>query len=138
AAGSILMSRVDAATPTAVVLRDALLVGFGLGITFPLFTIAVQNAFPPERIGTVTSAIQFFRTIGGTVGVAVMGTLMVERLASRLEIELAARVPAGARAAVGAEELLCGPLRPDTLLNPAALTLLRSQLGPEMATLADQ
>lgn len=41
-----------------------------------LFTIIVQNAFPSERIGQVTVTLNFFREIGGTVGLAVLGSVM--------------------------------------------------------------
>jgi hypothetical protein len=52
-----------------------LLVGFGIGVTFPLFTIALQAQFQ-TRIGEVTAATQFFRQIGGAVGVALLGGVM--------------------------------------------------------------
>ena len=58
--------------------------GLGLGPLQSLFGIAIQNAVPMNRIGVVTSANQFFRQIGSTVGVAVFGTLLTNGLNGRL------------------------------------------------------
>ncbi|MBM3926385.1 MAG: hypothetical protein FJ320_10475 [SAR202 cluster bacterium] len=55
-----------------------------MGITFPTFTIAVQNAVPYRVMGVATSATQFFRTIGGTLGLAIMGSVMVNRFSKSL------------------------------------------------------
>jgi hypothetical protein len=60
------------------------LLGIGLGPLQGLFNVAIQNAVPVNRIGVVTSANQFFRQIGSTVGVAVFGTLLTNSLNSKL------------------------------------------------------
>jgi EmrB/QacA subfamily drug resistance transporter len=59
--------------------------GIGMGFTTNSTTIAVQNSVDWGQRGVVTASIQFFRTIGGAVGVAVMGALLNSRFASRLE-----------------------------------------------------
>jgi len=58
--------------------------GLGLGCTFPIFTLAVQSAFPQERTGEVTAGVQLFRSVGGTVGTAVLGGIMNSQLAAHL------------------------------------------------------
>ncbi|MBE0447429.1 MAG: MFS transporter [Actinobacteria bacterium] len=83
--GMYLLSTMTIHTQNSEVVRDMILVGGGLGVTFPIFTIAVQNAFSHSELGVVTAATQFFRSIGGTVGVAIMGSL----LNNNLKIELA-------------------------------------------------
>jgi EmrB/QacA subfamily drug resistance transporter len=60
------------------------LMGIGLGPLQGLFSVAIQNAVPINRIGVVTSANQFFRQIGSTVGVAVFGTLLTNGLNDKL------------------------------------------------------
>jgi MFS family permease len=60
------------------------LMGIGLGPLQGLFSVAIQNAVPVNRIGVVTSANQFFRQIGSTVGVAVFGTLLTNGLNAKL------------------------------------------------------
>jgi EmrB/QacA subfamily drug resistance transporter len=52
-----------------------LLVGIGLGPAIPLYTIAIQNAIPPDVMGSATGVATFFRQMGGTLGIAVAGTL---------------------------------------------------------------
>lgn len=58
--------------------------GVGVGIAMPLFNLVVQNAFPQNRLGVVSSSTQLFRGIGSTVGVAVMGTYLNHQIASKL------------------------------------------------------
>jgi hypothetical protein len=60
------------------------LLGVGLGPLQSLYSVAIQNAVPMNRIGVVTSANQFFRQIGSTVGVAIFGTLLTNSLNSKL------------------------------------------------------
>ncbi|WP_164010848.1 MDR family MFS transporter [Pyxidicoccus trucidator] len=74
----------------AEVTAKMVLVGLGLGPSIPLFTMAIQNAVPPQRIGVATSAATFFRQLGMTMGVALLGTVFAATLSS----ELGARMPA--------------------------------------------
>ena len=60
------------------------ILGMGLGPLQSLYSVAIQNAVPMNRIGVVTSANQFFRQIGSTVGVAIFGTLLTNDLNSKL------------------------------------------------------
>jgi EmrB/QacA subfamily drug resistance transporter len=60
--------------------------GIGLGPLQSLYGVAIQNAVPPNRIGVVTSANQFFRQIGSTVGVALFGTLLTNELNGKLAV----------------------------------------------------
>jgi len=58
--------------------------GLGLGVGMPLISLAVQNAFHQREIGTVTAATQLFRSVGSTVGVAIMGGLLNSALTQKL------------------------------------------------------
>ncbi len=71
-----LLSQVTAGTTQTELVIRMILMGIGLGITMPIFTIAVQNAFDHSQIGVVTASTQLFRSIGGTVGVAIMGSVL--------------------------------------------------------------
>ena len=62
------------------------ILGVGLGPLQSLYGVAIQNAVPINRIGVVTSANQFFRQIGSTVGVAIFGTLLTNNLNGRLAV----------------------------------------------------
>lgn len=59
-----------------------ILVGIGIGLSMPVFNIAVQNAFDRTKIGLVTAATQLFRSIGGAIGVAIAGSIMNALLTS--------------------------------------------------------
>ena len=121
--GMILLATMDSATSSGVMARNMVIVGTGLGITFPLFTIVVQNAFPYGLMGLVTAFVQFFRSIGGSLGVAVMGSL----LASRLSTHLAANLSPETRELMGTA--LTEDLRdPNALVSPEARAMLEERL----------
>ena len=82
--GIIMLSSIGVSTTDAELFRNLLLIGAGLGVTFPIFIIAAQNAFDHSRIGVVTASLQFFRSIGGLVGVTVFGSIMIASLNSNL------------------------------------------------------
>lgn len=50
--------------------------GVGMGLVMPLLTLALQESFPKSELGVVTSSSQFFRAIGGTFGMTVLGAVM--------------------------------------------------------------
>jgi MFS family permease len=75
-----LLATMDGDVGYVTVMAYMLLCGLGLGPSLPLFTLAIQNAVPVRQVGQATSAAQFFRQIGGTVGVALMGTVLVTTL----------------------------------------------------------
>jgi hypothetical protein len=65
-------------------MRDVLLAGVGMGLSMVPMLIGVQSAVPRTDLGAATSMTQFFRTIGGAVGLSLMGTVMTWRLDSGL------------------------------------------------------
>jgi predicted MFS family arabinose efflux permease len=75
-----LLSRWSESLTPAIAMRDALLGGIGMGLTMVPMLIAVQGAVTRADLGAATSMIQFFRTLGGTIGLSVMGTVMAWRL----------------------------------------------------------
>jgi EmrB/QacA subfamily drug resistance transporter len=69
--------------------------GLGIGPSFAVFTLVVQNAVSPERIGAATSSLTFFQQIGGTVGLTIAGTIFTSRFTEEVPTRLqAAGVPA--------------------------------------------
>lgn len=63
------------------------LLGIGLGPAIPLFTLAVQNAVAPHQIGVATAAATFARSMGATVGLAVVGTVFASSFADNVTRE---------------------------------------------------
>ena len=76
----VLLSRWSTSLTQGVAMRDALIGGIGMGLTMVPMLIAVQSAVPRAELGMATSMIQFFRTVGGAIGLAVMGAVMAWRL----------------------------------------------------------
>jgi MFS family permease len=66
------------------VMLNMTVVGFGLGATFPAFSHMLQHTVPPQYLAQSTAASQVSRELGGTFGVAVMGTVMASLLTTRL------------------------------------------------------
>ncbi|MBO4257540.1 MFS transporter [Streptomyces griseorubiginosus] len=95
AAGMWLLSRLEADTPRLQYSVWMAVLGTGIGMVMPVLVLAVQNSVRPADLGTATSANNYFRQIGGSVGAAVFGTLFSDRLADALAQRLPPR--AGAR-----------------------------------------
>ena len=76
----VLMARWDTALTPAAAMSHALLAGVGMGLNMVPMLIAVQGAVPRAELGIATSLTQFFRAVGGAIGLSVMGAVMAQRL----------------------------------------------------------
>ncbi|TRV78789.1 MFS transporter [Streptomyces sp. 130] len=92
AVGMWLLSRLETDTPRLEYGIAQAVLGLGIGLIMPVLVLAVQNSVRPADLGSATSANNYFRQIGGSVGAAVFGTLFAGRLADALAV----RLPAGA------------------------------------------
>jgi EmrB/QacA subfamily drug resistance transporter len=96
-AGIALMTQLKADTDITTLWVWMFVTGAGIGPTLSVYTIVVQNAVPFRQLGVATSNLTFFRQIGGSVGLAVTGTIFGTRLIEELPGQLtAAGVPAQA------------------------------------------
>src|SRR5437660_5332591 len=78
--GMYLLSLISPTTPEWRVVAALIVVGLGLGTTFPLYLTAVQVALPRKHMGVASSQIQFWRNLGGTVGSSILGAVLANRL----------------------------------------------------------
>ncbi|HEV2638505.1 MAG TPA: MFS transporter [Actinocrinis sp.] len=83
--GLLLLSRVDEHTSTGVMAVDMAVFGFGLGLIMQVLIIAVQNAVDYSDLGTATSGVTYFRSIGGSFGASVFGTILNNKLNSEIK-----------------------------------------------------
>ncbi len=67
-----------------------IVMGLGLGPSIPLFTLAIQNAVSPTKIGVATASATFFRQMGSTIGVAILGSVFANVLSGDLKTSTAA------------------------------------------------
>ncbi|HEX8266795.1 MAG TPA: MDR family MFS transporter [Pyrinomonadaceae bacterium] len=101
---------------------DLVLIGAGLGLTMLTLLIAVQQAVPRNQLGIATSLNQFSRSIGGAIGVAVMGAVLSAGLATQLG-EYASRE----NSSLSREQAAALASNPNALIEPSA----RAGLSPE-------
>jgi EmrB/QacA subfamily drug resistance transporter len=91
----LLMTQLTKDTPLPVVWAWMFLAGLGVGPTFSVFTIVIQNAVPFRQLGVATSNLTFFRQIGGTIALAFVGTIFATTFQEDLVPQMtAAGVPA--------------------------------------------
>ncbi|MGV9680207.1 DHA2 family efflux MFS transporter permease subunit [Nocardia sp. NPDC003482] len=105
ALGLYLMSTMDRTTGFWTESAYMLVLGLGLGLAMQVLTIVVQNTVPYADLGTATSGVTFFRTLGSTFGASVFGTLYSNRLTPNLR-EALANDPGVDPAAAGSPQLL--------------------------------
>jgi MFS family permease len=79
-AGFALLSMLDTHSSRGSATLAMVVLGIGLGLVLQNLLLVVQNSVPSRELGVATSATQFFRTTGGTIGVSVMGALMTSGL----------------------------------------------------------
>jgi EmrB/QacA subfamily drug resistance transporter len=84
AAALLLMPSFTVTTPTVLVCCYLALLGVGIGLTLQVLVLVVQNAADHRVVGTVTAANNFFREIGASLGIALVGTLFTSRLSTHL------------------------------------------------------
>ena len=132
--GAFLLSRMDVNSTSTDATVAMIVFGAGLGSSMPLYMLAVQNAVPYRVMGVSTSTLQFLRSVGGTMGVAVMFSI----IQANYHTGLAANVPAP----VQAQPQLFGALRdPQFLLNNTAYQAIQGSflnLGAQGQTLFNQ
>jgi hypothetical protein len=119
--GIFLLSRMTAETTYASAVVNIIITGIGLGITMPLYTIAVQNAVPYNILGVATSSTAFFRSIGSAVGLAVFGSVMNNRFA----LELTNKLPDAVKALIPVGQLDTLAKNPQALMSPEAQAQLQ-------------
>ena len=135
-AGLFLLSTLGATDGVVLSLIYIVIAGLGIGGIVATLSIGVQNHVPFGVVGAATSALQFYRSVGGVMGLAVLGLLLATRFSSSLE-EATPEAVKGALSVGQFEELKSDP---QALVDSATADSLRVDLaasGPNGATLAE-
>jgi EmrB/QacA subfamily drug resistance transporter len=82
--GSFLLARTSVGSTQAYMMLAVTVMGIGMGLSIPPFFIAVQSTVDRRHLGVATSTMQFSRSMGGTLGVSIMGAALTARLAANL------------------------------------------------------
>ncbi|WP_194396153.1 MDR family MFS transporter [Microbacterium atlanticum] len=126
-AGSFLLSTIHYDTNFALVSLYMFLLGAGVGMTMQNLVLIVQNTAKPTQIGVASSGVTFFRSLGGTIGVSVMGAVLAasatDLFIQRKDDILAALAPLGARGAAVGEQLRSGTI-PQVSALPEAVRVI--------------
>ena len=127
--GMVLLTRLNADSDNSAAVAAMIVIGLGIGSSMPIVNLILQNSVPHHLLGVVSSSAQFFRQIGGTLGVAVFGTLVTnhlhDSLSQRLSDDIISQTP---------PNLLATLEEPRTLLSPEALHRLEAgfnAIGPQ-------
>ena len=134
--GMYLLSTMGEETSLTVCEMYIVIAGLGFGGTVATLSIAVQNAVPFALVGTATSALQFFRSVGGMLGLAVLGAVMARSFSSALD----ETVPERVREALPPGGLEALENHPGAIVDGSAAEALKVHLadaGPDGDALAD-
>jgi len=132
-AGMLLMAFM---TNVGMAVAAMIVFGIGLGISMPVFTLTVQNAVEPSQLGVATATATLFRNLGGTIGIAVMGTVMNSTLTSKLQAAVAAgEGPDLTKVDAATAEKLSSFLNPQMLLDQPKLKELHATLPEQIQPL---
>lgn len=135
AGAMFLLSLLRRDEPYVALAGNMFLAGFGMGFTIPTLVVAAQNAVPYDVLGIVTSLVQFARSVGGTIGLALLGTLMTNNLSADLN-----RLPASVVESTPAPLIERLRSDPGVIASPQGLDQLQqsgAQFGVDVTPLLD-
>ena len=131
-AGTGLLVRLDVNSTNNDVLLAMLVFGLGMGFSMSLYTLIVQNALP-RKIGQATSTLVFFRSIGGTIALAAMGSVMTSTYLPAFKSALSdglSKLPLAVKQSIQAQFLKVFS-NPQILLSPDALAQMRARAAAQ-------
>lgn len=113
--------------------------GMGLGLGMPVFSLATQNAVSHKELGVVTASNQLFRNLGGTIGIAVMGTVMSNNLTKNLKAAMTSPdAPDFSSLDPNLAKQMLAFANPQTLMNKPLLESTQAKLPAEAQPLFAQ
>ncbi len=135
-AGMFMLAQMDVHSTQGEATRNMIVMGIGLGAAMPILTLVALNTASHQMLGVTTSTIQFMRSVGATLGVALMGSL----LNGRLQTELVSQTPSQVTQSVP-PPLLERLRDPQILVVPEAMSKIHEAflgLGGQGQQLYDQ
>jgi EmrB/QacA subfamily drug resistance transporter len=130
--GLFLLSQVGVHSSPWEVTRDIIIIGAGLGVTLPLTISVIQAGLPHQLVGVGTSQVTFWRSLGGTMGTAILGSILTNRLPGEVQSRIAGLPPSPRLAAIRS----AGGTQ--ALLDPSRLAQLKLTLPPDAVPAFDR
>lgn len=138
-AGAFLMTGINPSVSPFTVTRNMVVIGLGIGMILPILTTAVQNAIPRSQLGAGTGAVSYLRSLGSTLGVAIIGTVVNTTFASTLPQHLpqaASRLPQALLDAATNQQVLVNPLYRQQIASHLPAGLFNQLIEATRQTLA--
>ncbi|AZU64291.1 MDR family MFS transporter [Neobacillus mesonae] len=136
--GIFLLHFITIDTPIYLLIIYLCIVGIGLGASMPVFSLTVQNAVPLRQLGVASASSQLFRSLGSTIGIGILGTIMSSRMASRLT-EMYTGQSTGQSQLPPEQAKQFGELmNPQVLLDQPKLEQIQKQLPAEILPYAEK
>ncbi len=136
--GLLLLYLMDMNTPVYLVVLYMCIFGIGIGISMPIFTLTVQNAVSQWELGVATASMQLFRSLGSTIGIAVLGTVMSSQLAKKMKESFTDTPFNPSQMDPEVASQFQKLLDPELLLDQPKLAEIQEQLPPEIQGMAEQ
>ncbi|MCX6351238.1 MAG: MDR family MFS transporter [Bacteroidetes bacterium] len=129
--GSIMTAQLNETSGDGQLILCMIVMGLGLGATTPVFNLAVQNAFPQKQIGTVSASIQFFRSLGASIGAAVLGSVFQSNMKNKMAEQFAKLPPMpGGHGAPQGGDMMKNVMK---MQNPEVMNKVFASMPPQMA-----
>ncbi|RAV16390.1 MDR family MFS transporter [Paenibacillus contaminans] len=113
--------------------------GIGLGLSMSVFTLTVQNALPPSQLGVATATSTLFRNLGGTIGIAIFGSVMNSTMARNMEQAMSSGAGVDlSKVDSGTAAKLSELMDPKLLMNQPMLAELQTKLPEQIQPLFAQ
>ncbi len=133
AAGLWMLAQIGVGSAESEVVRALVVTGLGMGVSMPLYVNATQSALPAQYLGVSTSQIQFWRNIGSTVGVAILGAVLSHELPQKIQENIASlHLPAQFAAAIPQGS------NAENIFDPTYIATQRAALPAQAQPLFDQ
>lgn len=139
AVGIFCMYLISAGTPVYLMLIFLSIIGVGLGLSMPVFSLTVQNAVPLRELGVASASSQLFRNLGNTIGVGILGSVMSSRMATRMTDVFAGEQGADQSQIPPEQAEQFGELmNPEVLLDHPKLAEIKANMSEDVLPFANE
>ena len=139
AIGIFLMHFITMGTPIYLLILYLCIIGFGLGLSMPVFSLTVQNAVSLRQLGVASASSQLFRSLGNTVGIGIFGAIMSSVMAKRMKSMFSGQTEMGVSNLPPEQADKLGQLlNPELLLDTPRLEELKASLPTDIQPIAEQ
>lgn len=138
AIGLFLLHFITIDIPVYLLVIYLCIIGLGLGASMPVFSLTVQNAVPLKELGVASASSQLFRSLGSTIGVGILGTVMGSRMTTRMTEMYASGSSAQAQIPPDQAEQLSKLMNSEVLLDQPKLEQMQQQLPAELLPYAEK